>query len=202
MIPDTLFDTQKDVDNQLIPKKLHYGHGDDVDAIIRAEARKLIRDAGLSKSLIQHAEGVARRAESVCRMLEAGDHTVHIEKVVIASLLHDIGLSRPHGLDHGEASAEILEEFGLNNLAELVRVHVFPQSSHLSLEAKILIYANLTTGPEGKPIDAGTKLHFLRQLAYNWKAEKERSLALKSLQVKHKIISEIEALIEKAMVNR
>jgi len=39
-------------------------------------------------------------------------------------------------------------------------------------------------------------------LTYNWKAEKERSLALKSLQVKHKIISEIEALIEKAMVNR
>lgn len=173
-----------------------------MDAITRDEARKLIRHMGLSERLIQHAEGVARRAESVCRLLESAGHTVHAEKVIIASLLHDIGLSRPHGLDHGEASAEVLEEFGLNNLAELVREHVFPQSSHLPLEAKILIYANLTTGPDGEAIQAKTKLDFLHQLAYNWKDEKERSLALNALQAKNKILSEIEALIERALVNR
>jgi len=173
-----------------------------VDAITRYEARKLIRHVGLSENLIQHAEGVARRAESVCRILEAGDHTLHIEKVVIASLLHDIGLSRPHGLNHGQVSAEVLEEYGLNNLAELVRLHVFPRSAFLSLEAKILIYANLTTGPKGEAIDPKIKLEFLHRLAYNWKNKKERSLALKALQTKRKIISEIEALIEKAMVNR
>lgn len=172
-----------------------------MDAITRDEARKLIRHMGLSERLIQHAEGVARRAESVCQLLESAGHTVHTEKVIIASLLHDIGLSRPHGLDHGEASAEVLEEFGLDNLAELVREHVFPQSSHLPLEAKILIYANLTTGPDGEAIQAKKKIDFLHQLAYNWKDEKERSLALNALQAKSKILSEIEALIERALVN-
>ncbi len=190
------------LDSNLNLKRLHYERRTDMDAITRAEARKLIRDVGLSESLIQHAEGVARRAGSVCRMLEAGGRTVYTEKIIIASILHDIGLSRPHGLDHGEASAEVLEEYGLSNLAELVRVHVFPQSAHLSLEAKILIYANLTTGPEGEAIDAETKLRFLHQLAYNWKDEKERSLALNALQVKRRIIAEIEAFIQKSMINR
>ncbi|MBN2378558.1 HD domain-containing protein [candidate division WOR-3 bacterium] len=173
-----------------------------MDAITREEARMLIRHVGLSERLVQHAEGVARRGESVCRLLESSGHTVHAEKVIIASLVHDIGLSRPHGLDHGETSAEVLEEFGLNNLADLVREHVFPKSSHLSLEAKILIYCNLTTGPDGEAIDAKTKLDFLHQLAYNWKNEYERTRALNALQIKRKIISEIEALIESAIVNR
>jgi HD superfamily phosphodiesterase len=172
-----------------------------VDVITKDEARKLIRDTGLSESLIKHAEGVARRAESVCKMLESAGHIVHVEKVVIASILHDIGMVGPHGLDHGKASADVLEEFGLKTLADVVREHVFPKSDHLSLEAKILIYANLTTGPEGEPIDPEKKLDFLHQLAYNWKDEKERSLALNALQAKRKILSEIEALIESALVN-
>jgi len=118
-----------------------------MDAITRYEARKLIRDSGLSEGLIMHSEGVARRAESTCQLLEAHGYTVNTEKVIIASLLHDIGLSRPSSLDHGDSSAGILEEYGLNRVAELVRVHVFPPSLDISLEAKILIYANLTTGP-------------------------------------------------------
>lgn len=173
-----------------------------MDAITRDEARKLIRDTGLSESLIKHAEGVARRAESVCQMLESAGHTVHEEKVVIASILHDIGMVGPHGLDHGKASADVLEEFGLKTLADVVREHVFPQSAHLSLEAKILIYANLTTGPEGEAIDPEKKLDFLHQIAYNWSNEEERSHALKALQAKRKIISEIEDLIQRAIVKR
>lgn len=170
-----------------------------MDAITRDEARRLIRQAGLSDSLIRHSEGVARRAESVCRLLEAAGHTLYTEKVVLASLLHDIGLSRPHGLDHGAASAEVLEELGLTELARITRVHVFTQTTEVSLEAKILIYANLTTGPEGKSIDPEKKLKFLHHLAYNWKDTNERRLALRALGVKRRIVSEIEELIRRAI---
>jgi HD superfamily phosphodiesterase len=171
-----------------------------VDAITRDEARKLIRDSGLSENLLKHVEGVARRAESVGKMLENSGHTVHVEKVVIASILHDIGMAGPHGLDHGKASANVLEEFGLTTLADIVREHVFPRSDHLPLEAKILIYANLTTGPEGEPVDPEKKLNFLQQIAYNWTNEKERSLAMKALETKRRIVQEIESLIQEAIV--
>lgn len=170
-----------------------------MDSITRNEARRLIRQAGLSDTLIRHSEGVARRAEAVCRLLEAVGHTLYTEKVVLASLLHDIGLSRPHGLDHGAASAEVLEEFGLTELAKIIRVHVFTQTTEESMEAKILIYANLTTGPEGESIDPEKKLKFLHHLAYNWKDENERQLALRALGVKRKILSEVQALITKAI---
>lgn len=173
-----------------------------MDAITRDEARKLLRDTGLGENLIKHAEGVARRAESVGRILENAGHTVHVDKVVISSILHDIGMVGPHGLDHGKASADLLEEYGLKSVADLVRVHVFPLSVLLSLEAKILIYANLTTGPDGEAIDPEKKLNFFHQIAYNWSNEEERLLALKALQKKRKIISEIECLIQEALVSR
>ncbi|MBD3286232.1 HD domain-containing protein [candidate division WOR-3 bacterium] len=171
-----------------------------MDSITRNEARKLIRDAGLGDSLIKHSEGVARRAESVARMLASSGHILNLELIVVGAILHDIGLVGPHGLDHGKASADLLEEYGLVSIAALVREHVFPLSSHLPLEAKILAYANLTTGPEGEPVDYEKKLGFLYKIAYNWRNGKERFLALKALDVKRKIVQEIEELVHKAMV--
>ena len=84
-------------------------------------------------------------------------------------------------------------------MARITRVRVFTERTEISLEAKILIYANLTTGPEGESIDPEKKLKFLHHLAYNWKDTNERRLALRALGVKRRIVSEIEELIRRAI---
>lgn len=167
--------------------------------ITREAARKLVTELGLDEKVREHSEGVARRVETVCEILEAAKHKIDTEKAVIAALLHDIGRSRSHGLDHAQTSAEILKEKGFNKLAEVVRVHALPQTAELSLEAKVLIYADTTTGPDGESIDPMIKLEFLRRLGEEWKNEKERLMAKETYEVKRRIVSEIDTLIKQAM---
>jgi len=163
------------------------------------DARGMLREAGLDEKTINHAEGVAHRAEVVCNILQAANRKVDTEKVILAALLHEVGHSRSRGLDHAAVSAEILAEQGLKEVAEIVKVHALPQTGKLSLEAKVLIYADTTTGPDGEPIDPMKKLEFLRRLGDEWVNEEEKLLAKEAYEVKRRVVSEIDALIKRAM---
>jgi putative nucleotidyltransferase with HDIG domain len=167
--------------------------------ITRDEAQRLVAELGSDEKVREHSEGVAHRAETVCEILEAAKHKIDTETVVIAALLHDIGRSRSHGLDQAKISAGILKEKGLNKLAEIIETHALPQTAELPLEVKVLIYADTTTGPDGEPIDPMIKLEFLRRLGEEWKNEKERLMAKEAYEVKRRIVSEIDALINQAM---
>jgi len=163
------------------------------------EARALAAELGLDEELRVHAEGVAHRAETVCEILEGAEHKIDTEIVVVAALLHDLGRTRAHGLNHAAVSAEILLKRGLKKTAEIVKVHALPQTGKLSLEAKVLIYADTTTGPDGEPIDPMKKLEFLRRLGDEWVNEEEKLLAKEAYEVKRRVVSEIDALIKRAM---
>lgn len=170
-----------------------------MSVITRDDARRILWETGLDEKMINHAEGVAHRAEVVCNILQAANHKIDTEKVILAALLHDLGHSRPHGLDYGKASAEMLRERGLAELAEILRVHALPQTAELPLEAKVLIYADTTTGADGEAIDPMKKLEFLRRLGEEWKNENERLLAKEAYEVKRRVVSEIDLLIKQAM---
>lgn len=167
----------------------------------RHKARELARQLGLDDEAMKHSEGVARRAEAICQILKTTGHKLDVETLVAAALLHDVGLIRPHGLDHGRVGAEILEEAGFSEIAEIVKVHALPQTSEISLEAKVLIYADTTTGPDGKAIDPMEKLTFLKRLSQEWKDERERLAALEAYEVKRQVVSEIDTLIKQAMAS-
>lgn len=163
------------------------------------EARGMLREAGLDEKVINHAEGVAHRAEVVCNILQAANYKIDTGKVILAALLHDVGYNRSHGLDYGKVSAEIVRKRGLAELADILSVHALPQTGELALEVKVLIYADTTTGPDGEPIDPMKKLEFLRRLGEEWKNEKERLLAKKAYEVKRRVVSEIDTLLKRAM---
>lgn len=169
--------------------------------ISRKRALEMAVEAGLDPDALKHSEGVARRADAVCRILRTNNYQADLEKVVIAALLHDIGLTQPHGLDHGKVSADILAKKGLTELAEIVRTHALPQSTNLRSETKILIYADTTTGPNGKAIDPMKKLAFLHRLATEWRNVEERALAREAYEVKRHIVSEVDTLIKQAMAH-
>ncbi len=169
------------------------------DKIDRNSARKLIDELGIDERVRTHSEGVAHRAEKVCELLAETGHKVDSEKVIISALLHDLGRTRSHGLDHGKVGSAILLEHNLKEIAEVVKVHALPQTAELPLEVKILIYADTSTGPEGDAIDPMKKLGFLQRLAEEWKNEAERALAKEAYEVKRRIVSEIDLLIKQAM---
>lgn len=169
--------------------------------ISRHKARELARQLELDAEAMNHCEGVARRVEAISQILKTTKHKLDTDMLVAAALLHDVGLTRPHGLDHGKIGAEILEEIGLGEIAEMVKIHALPQTYELSLEAKVLIYADMTTGPDGKAIDPMQKLSFLERLSHEWKNEEERLAALEAYEVKRQVVSEIDTLIKQAIAS-
>lgn len=169
--------------------------------ITRDKARALVAELKQEEKDTTNSEGVATRVESVCNLINGTAQKVDTEKVVVAALLKNVGRGQRQGLDTGAASAEILDGRGHGDVAEIVRLYALPQSSNLSLEAKVLIYADTTTGPDGESIDPMKKLDFLQRLGNEWKDENERLLAKKAFEVKRQIVSEIDTLIKRAIAN-
>lgn len=77
------------------------------------EAVELLRRAGCSPSVIQHCEAVSKLAVEFARRLTSKGIKVDLELVRIGGLLHDIGRSRTHKIDHAVVGAEILHSFDL-----------------------------------------------------------------------------------------
>ncbi len=170
-----------------------------MNKITTDKAREIIVELEVDDSVRQHCEGVAHRVETICGILKGAKHKINVEQAVAAALLHDIGRTRSHGLDHAKVGAEIIKEKGYNDLAEMVEAHALPQTAELPLETRILIYADTTTGPDGEVIDPMKKLEFLHRLSLEWKNEAERLLAKEAYEVKRRIVSEIDTLIKQAM---
>ncbi|MBN2380953.1 hypothetical protein JXM67_14235 [candidate division WOR-3 bacterium] len=170
--------------------------------ISRDQARALAAELGQEEKDTSNSEGVATRAESICNLIKDAGQKVNTEKVVISALLKNIGRGHRHGLDIGAASAEILKDRGHSVIADIVKVYALPQTANLPIEAKILIYADMTTGPDGESIDPMKKLNFLQRLGNEWKDENERVLAREAYEVKRRIVSEIDIIIKQAIAEK
>jgi uncharacterized protein (TIGR00295 family) len=69
---------------------------------------ELLRESGCSNSVIRHCKAVRDMAVKIAKKADA-----NIELVEAASLLHDIGRSRTHGIFHAVEGANIVKELGL-----------------------------------------------------------------------------------------
>lgn len=167
--------------------------------ITKEEALQILKQAGLSKEVLDHVKGVTHRAEVTCRILKNAGHQLDEKKVGIAALLHDVGYQGSRGLDYGRESARILHERGFDDIARLLETVALPRTAKLPLEAKVLIYADTTTDSKGEPIDPMKKLKFLQRLAREWEDPAERNLAKEAYEVKRRVVSEVDELVKIAM---
>lgn len=71
----------------------------------------LLRNVGCSSSLIRHCEAVSNLSVKLAQRLKNRGKKVDVELVRIGGLLHDIGRSKTHGLDHAVIGADILRHF-------------------------------------------------------------------------------------------
>lgn len=89
---------------------------------IRSDCIRLLRGVGCDEGVIKHCIAVAELAlEIVCRHYDSVDENL----VFKGALLHDIGRTRSHGVDHGFVGGEIARDLGLDEkVVRIIQRHV------------------------------------------------------------------------------
>jgi len=124
----------------------------------RGQALELLRENHCSPIVIRHCEVVAELALEIADNLEKKGLKVNRELVEVGALLHDLGRSKSHGIDHGVVGANLAKSIGLSEfVVNVIKRHVgggitaseaemlgWPTDVYLpiTLEEKIVSYAD------------------------------------------------------------
>lgn len=91
----------------------------------RERALKLLIENGCSINVVNHCQAVARLALETAEILNRKGLKVDLELVEIGALLHDIGRSKTHTVDHAIKGAEIAKQSGLPKpVVSIIKRHV------------------------------------------------------------------------------
>lgn len=129
----------------------------------------MLRESGCSPNVISHSKAVAKLAVEIAKRLEK-KMDVDINLVKVGALLHDIGRSETHSVDHPVVGAEIAKSLGLpSRIISMIERHVgggitareakklgWPNKSYVpqTIEEKIVAYADkLVEGSRRVSID-------------------------------------------------
>ena len=124
----------------------------------RQTAIKLLKQTGCSPRVIQHCKTVAKLAVKIAKILQKKGYEVDIELVEIGALLHYIGRSKTHSVNHAFVGGRIAEDLSLpESVVRIVERHVgagipadeaeelgWPKRSFMpqTLEERIVTYAD------------------------------------------------------------
>ncbi len=91
----------------------------------REQALHLLHRIGCSKDVVNHCIAVADLATEKAEVLRKKGFTIDLELVEIGALLHDIGRSRTHSVNHVVEGVKIAESIGMpRNVIDIIRRHV------------------------------------------------------------------------------
>ncbi len=136
----------------------------------RKEALSFLVKAGCSPEVVRHAKAVAALAVKIAEACRKKGLEVDIQLVEIGALLHDIGRSKTHSVNHVIAGVEIAKSLGLpDSVVLIIERHVgggiskdeaerlgWPVKDYIpqTLEEKIVTYADkLIEGSRRVPIN-------------------------------------------------
>jgi len=137
-------------------------------------ALKLLSQSGCSSRVIAHCKAVTALAVQIAKACKKKGLNVDIQLVEVGALLHDIGRSKTHGVDHVVRGAEIARSLNLpESVVSIIERHAgggiildeaeklgWPIKSYLpdSLEEKIVTYADkLIEGLRRVPVERTIK---------------------------------------------
>ena len=140
----------------------------------REQAIEILRKNHCSTRVINHCQAVAALAVVLAKQLETKNCKVDLELVEIGALLHDLGRSRTHTVDHAIVGAKIAESLALPQpVISIIKRHVgagitaqeaqwlgWPKDVYVpaTIEEKIVSYADkLIDGSRKVPIDLTIK---------------------------------------------
>ena len=91
----------------------------------REQAIQLLNKSGCSARVVRHCEAVAKLAVETAETIRKRGLNVDISLVEIGALLHDLGRSKTHSVDHAIAGAEIAESAGMpESVVSIIKSHV------------------------------------------------------------------------------
>jgi uncharacterized protein len=124
----------------------------------RREALNLLVKAGCSPGVVEHCKSVSAFAVKIAKACEKEGLKVDISLIEISALLHDIGRSKTHSVDHALVGGEIARSLGLSkSVVSVIERHAgggiskeeakklgWPARNYLpkTLEEKIVCYAD------------------------------------------------------------
>jgi uncharacterized protein len=138
------------------------------------QALQLLREQGCSAKVINHCKAVAELALETANILKDKGFQINFGLVEIGALLHDIGRSKTHTVDHAIVGAEIGKSAGLpDSVVSIIKRHVgggitnteaeklgWPKDVYvpITLEEKVVSYADkLIENSKRAPIDLTVK---------------------------------------------
>ena len=152
--------------HQVIPQR----HG---KKVVERDNVELLREAGCSEEVIEHARKVQHLAIAIATCLQQRGIDVDLAVVKIGALFHDIGRSETHGIGHIPAGVRLAEEYGLpGKVIRVIERHGgagidsedaeklgLPPGEYVpqSIEEKIVAHADNLTGMEYRDIDAAVE---------------------------------------------
>lgn len=136
----------------------------------RRKALSLLLKVGCSRKVVEHCKAVETVAVQIAKACEKKGINVNVQLVQIGALLHDIGRSKTHSVDHVVVGMEIAESLGLpGTVVSIIGCHVgggitvdeakrlgWPVKDYLprTLEEKIVAYADkLIEGLRRVPVE-------------------------------------------------
>ena len=133
-------------------------------------ATRLLKKAGCPPNVIKHCKTVSKIAVKIAKKLKKKGILVDVDLVKIGALLHDIGRSRTHNIDHAVIGSDIARSLDIpETVIMIIERHIgsgitseeakqlgLPEKSFLpvTLEEKIVSYADkLVSGNHEMPFD-------------------------------------------------
>ncbi len=136
----------------------------------REQALRILKEEHCSKKVIAHCEAVSKLAKETAETCRKKGLSIDVEVVEIGGLLHDVGRSRTHSVNHALVGAEIAQAKGLpESIISIIKCHIgggitpvearrlgWPRDDYVprTLEQKIVSYADkLVEVSERVPIE-------------------------------------------------
>ncbi|MCX9074268.1 MAG: HDIG domain-containing protein [Candidatus Methanoperedens sp.] len=124
------------------------------------EAIALLVSSGCSSGVIEHCRAVAHQSRKIadgiseCARKKGAEIDLDSDAIFLGGMLHDIGRSRSHDIDHAVEGAKIARENNLNDkLVNIIERHIRDYIP-LTIEEKIIAHAdNLVSGSRVRTLD-------------------------------------------------
>jgi uncharacterized protein len=157
----------------------------------REQALRILQENRCSVKVIKHCNAVAELALETAETCQEKGLKVNLELVEIGALLHDVGRSKTHTVDHAVVGADIAKSAGLPKpVISIIKRHVgggitteeaeklgWPKDIYMpiTLEEKIVSYADKLIG-DSKRVPIETTMEHLSKELKNGAAERVKKL--------------------------
>jgi uncharacterized protein len=157
----------------------------------REQAIELLHKNHCSPQVVNHCIAVADLSLETAAKLEANGLKINIELVEAGALLHDLGRSKKHTVDHAIVGAQMAKEIGLPDIViNIIKRHVgagitdeeskwlgWPKDNYIpqTLEEKVVSYADKLID-QSKRIPIETEIGRLEKEKKSEAAERVRKL--------------------------